>query len=114
MSYIPAAERPGHATQMLELTREECLDLLAAHTFGRLSVVMRNGSPVIRPVNYVFDRRTQSVVFRTAQGSKLHALLRAGKAAFEIDELDQAEGTGWSVIIEGVTVAVSVPSDIGR
>lgn len=100
--------------KMLELSREECLELLAAHDFGRLAVVMRSGSPVIRPVNYVFDRPTQSVVFRTAQGSKFHALLSAGKAAFEIDGFDEGKGTGWSVIIEGVTAQISVPNDIGR
>lgn len=99
---------------MLELSREECLDLLAAHRFGRLAVVMSNGAPVIRPVNYVFDRSSQSVVFRTARGSKLHALLHAAKAAFEIDGIDEATHTGWSVIIEGVTAEVSVPNDIGR
>ncbi len=99
---------------MLELSREECLDLLASHNFGRLAVVMTNGSPVIRPVNYVFDRRSQSVVFRTAPGSKFHALLHAAKAAFEIDGIDERTRTGWSVIIEGVTAQVTVPDDIGR
>jgi nitroimidazol reductase NimA-like FMN-containing flavoprotein (pyridoxamine 5'-phosphate oxidase superfamily) len=75
---------------------------------------MSNGAPVIRPVNYVFDPRSQSVVFRTAHGSKLHALLHAAKAAFEIDGIDEGAHTGWSVIIEGVTAEVSTPNDIGR
>lgn len=99
---------------MLELSREECLELLAANRFGRLAVMMRNGAPVIRPVNYVFDRSSQSVVFRTARGSKLHALLHAAKAAFEIDDIDESARTGWSVIIEGVTARVDRPFDIGR
>lgn len=99
---------------MTELSREECLDLLASHSFGRLVVVLGNGSPVIRPVNYVFDRRSQSVVFRSARGSKFHALLQAAKAAFEIDGIDDRTRTGWSVIIEGVTAEVTVPNGIGR
>jgi hypothetical protein len=98
---------------MLELSREECLELLAAHRFGRLAVVM-NGAPVIRPVNYVFDQASQSVVFRTARGSKFHALLHAAKASFEIDGIDEAARTGWSVVIQGVTAEVTVPNDIGR
>jgi uncharacterized protein len=107
--------RQGRGThRMVELSREECLDLLASHNFGRLAVVLHNSSPVIRPVNYVFDRRTQSVVFRTAGGSKLHALLQASKAAFEIDGIDASARTGWSVIIEGVIANVTVPADIGR
>lgn len=99
---------------MVELSREECLDLLASHHFGRLAVVMRNVTPIIRPVNYVFDPRSQSVVFRTARGSKFHALLQAAKAAFEIDGIDESTGTGWSVIIEGVTAEVGAPKDVGR
>lgn len=100
--------------QIVELSREECLELLASHHFGRLAVVLPNGSPVIRPVNYVFDPGFQSVVFRTGRGSKFHALLKASKAAFEIDGIDAETRTGWSVIIEGVTAEVKVPNDIGR
>jgi uncharacterized protein len=99
---------------MVELSREECLELLASHRFGRLAVILNNATPIIRPVNYVFDPRSQSVVFLTARGSKLHALLHAAKAAFEIDGVDETNRTGWSVIIEGVTAEVTVPRDIGR
>lgn len=98
---------------MLELARPECLELLAQTSFGRLAV---NGSrgPVIRPVNYVFDESSQSVVFRTALGSKFHALLKAAKAAFEIDGTDQDGRTGWSVIVVGVTEEVTNPAETRR
>jgi nitroimidazol reductase NimA-like FMN-containing flavoprotein (pyridoxamine 5'-phosphate oxidase superfamily) len=99
---------------MLVLAREECLELLAAHRFGRLAVVLQGGVPVIRPVNYVFDRQSQSVVFRSARGSKFHALVQAAHAAFEIDGIDEATRTGWSVIIQGVTARVTRPSDVSR
>jgi uncharacterized protein len=105
---------PRLDAEMLELSREGCLELLAAHRFGRLAVVMRNGAPVIRPVNYVFDPSLQSVVFRTARGSKFHALLDAAKAAFEVDGIDEAARTGWSVIIRGITAEVTSPNDIRR
>lgn len=75
---------------------------------------MSNGAPVIRPVNYVFDPSLQSVVFRTASGSKFHALLDAAKAAFEVDGIDEAARTGWSVIIRGITAEVTSPNDIRR
>lgn len=100
--------------EMLELSREECLQLLAAHSFGRLAVNMGEGAPVIRPVNYLFDKPSQSVVFRTAHGSKFHALLRAADAAFEIDEIDEASRTGWSVIIRGVTDELTDPNAVRR
>ena len=43
----PLRDEP--ASEMLVLTREECLALLASNSFGRLAVAM--DSPVIRPVN---------------------------------------------------------------
>ena len=100
-------------TEMVELSREDCLGLLSAHTVGRLAVVMSSRTPVIRPVNYAFDPASQSVVFRTGRGSKFHALVNAAKAAFEIDGIDETTQTGWSVI-EGVTAEVTAPSDIDR
>jgi nitroimidazol reductase NimA-like FMN-containing flavoprotein (pyridoxamine 5'-phosphate oxidase superfamily) len=102
------------ATEMLELSREECLRLVASHHFGRLAVNMGEGPPVIRPVNYLFDERSQSVVFRTAPGSKFHALLHSAHAAFEIDGIDESSRTGWSVIIRGVTNEVTNLSEVRR
>ena len=99
---------------MLELSREECLDLLASHQFGRLAVCTGSGPPLIRPVNYRFDDPSQSVVFRTAPGSKFHALLGSTQAAFEIDGIDDRSHTGWSVIIHGVTDEVASRSEIRR
>jgi nitroimidazol reductase NimA-like FMN-containing flavoprotein (pyridoxamine 5'-phosphate oxidase superfamily) len=99
------------ATEMLKLSREECLQLLKEHSFGRLAVNMGSGPPVIRPVNYLFDEPLQSVVFRTASGSKFHALLRSTHAAFEIDGIDETSCTGWSVIIHGVTDVLTSASD---
>lgn len=99
---------------MLELSREECLELLAAHSFGRLAVAGGGEAPVIRPVNYVFDERSQSVAFRTAAGSKLHALVSAADAAFEIDSVEEQTRSGWSVIISGVTEEVSEAADLRR
>jgi nitroimidazol reductase NimA-like FMN-containing flavoprotein (pyridoxamine 5'-phosphate oxidase superfamily) len=101
-------------TEMLELSREECLALLGANSFGRLAVNIGEGAPVVRPVNYMFDEPSQSVVFRTAPGSKLHAVLRSTDAAFEIDAVDVRGGTGWSVIIRGVTEVVTSPTEVRR
>lgn len=99
---------------MLEITRGECLDLLASHRFGRLAVCTGSGPPLIRPVNYRFDGPSQSVVFRTARGSKFRALIRSTQAAFEIDGIEPRSHTGWSVIIQGVTEEVTRPGDIRR
>lgn len=102
------------AAAMVNLPREECLRLLAAQGFGRLAVAAAAGAPVIRPVNYIFDERSQSVMFRTSDGSKLHALLKAGEAAFEIDGIDEGSRTGWSVIVRGYAERVTNPMEVRR
>ena len=106
----PLPEEP--TSEMVVLPREDCLRLLASNSFGRLAVAM--DSPVIRPVNYVFDERSQSVVFRTAAGSKFHAMLVNGNAAFEIDGVDPDSRTGWSVIIVGMTEEITSASELRR
>lgn len=97
-----------------ELSREECLDLLAMHGLGRVAVSFGDGPPIIRPVNYTFDHTTQSVVIRTARGSKFHALLRESHASFEIDGVDERSRTGWSVIIRGITEEIVDGRDLRR
>ena len=98
-----------------ELTRAECLHLLATGSIGRVAVTIGAPSrPVIRPVNYVFDTVSQSVVFRSTPGSKLYALLHSTTACFEADDIDVAARTGWSVIIQGVTEPVRDATELRR
>lgn len=105
----------GHpASNIEELSREECLRLLRATSFGRLAVSLADRAPLIRPVNYLFDEPSQSVVFRTAAGSKFGALVRARRASFEIDGIDHGERSGWSVIIAGATEEVVSRAEIDR
>lgn len=100
--------------EMRELEREECLELLRRSSFGRLAVDAGGPAPAIRPVNYVFDEESQSVLFRTDYGSKLHALLLKEEAAFEIDEVDPVRRTGWSVVVVGTAEQVSNPFELRR
>jgi uncharacterized protein len=99
---------------LVELPRAECLRLLSVHRFGRVGVSLGNAPPLIRPVNYAFDGPSQTVVFRTAAGSKFHALVRSADAVFEIDDIDEATRTGWSVIIRGMTREVIDPLQTRR
>lgn len=77
--------------------RDDCLRLLAEDNVGRLAVIA-GGSPHIFPVNYALDG--ESIVFRTDEGTKLHAQGR-GRACFEIDEIDRERHSGWSVVASG-------------
>ena len=76
---------------------DECRRLLGTDEVGRLAVI-DGGSPAIFPVNYVVDG--DSVVFRTATGTKLDAGTRH-PVAFEIDDFDRESRTGWSVVVSG-------------
>jgi len=75
----------------------ECLELLATEEVGRLGVV-EGGRPEIFPINFVVDGN--GILFRTATGTKLDAAL-GGAVAFEVDHLDRATRSGWSVVIHG-------------
>ena len=70
--------------------------------------------PVIRPVNYVYDDRTRSVIFRSARGTKLTALLLAQRAAFEIDGVEPSGDVGWSVIVSGRVQEINHPAELAR
>jgi nitroimidazol reductase NimA-like FMN-containing flavoprotein (pyridoxamine 5'-phosphate oxidase superfamily) len=102
------------ATQVVELDRGECLRLLAATSLGRLAVNVEGWPPVIRPVNYVFDQSSQSVVFRSARGSKLTALLLSTEAAFEIDGIEPDAHSGWSVIVIGTAEEITQAAEVHR
>jgi len=90
---------------MLEqLSEEESLRLAAGAVVGRIGFTGRYG-PVVLPVN--FKLVGGAVVFRTDGASSLDEDLRTGitdaeyRVAFEIDEIDEMERTGWSVMIQG-------------
>ena len=100
--------------EFLDIDRDGCMGMLAAASGGVGRIALSVSPPMIRPVNYAFDDRTQSVVFRSALGSKLLEGLSAQTAAFEIDGTDPVERTGWSVIVEGDAEEVSEPGEIDR
>jgi nitroimidazol reductase NimA-like FMN-containing flavoprotein (pyridoxamine 5'-phosphate oxidase superfamily) len=111
----PGTDGWPHSPQLVALARSECLTLLAARSFGRVIVTTGDEHrPLIRPVSYRFDHASQSVAFRTASGTKLHALLRSASACFEIDEIDAEARAGWSVIVYGITERVVHPTEILR
>ena len=95
---------PAQTAARLEtLTVEECLRLLESQAVGRLGFV-DDGRPQVLPVNYRFHEG--AVVFRTTHGRLLDAI-HLSAAAFEIDEIDNARHTGWSVVVHGRAEEVS-------
>ncbi len=91
------------------LAREECLALLKSTPLGRI-VFTDQALPAVQPVNYALDG--EDVIIRTSPGSKLAAALRQTVVAFEIDDYDVAERTGWSVVLIGRAGRVSDPAEL--
>jgi len=75
-----------------------CWRLVGGEEVGRLAVSV-DRRPDIFPVNYAVDEAT--IVFRTAEGTKLSAVFVDSAVAFEVDGYDAATGTAWSVVIKG-------------
>jgi len=99
-----ATEMNAPATRFEELDRGTCLELLGGKSVGRLAVTRPGRPPHLVPVNYTLLRG--SVVFRTPPGTKL-TLLVTEPVSFEVDEWDPVDGTGWSVVVEGLAYEAS-------
>lgn len=81
------------------LDRDECLRLLSEGSVGRLAYIARAGVPDIVPVNYTMT--DDRLLIRSGSGPKLQAAERNDIVAFEVDEVDEATRSGWSVVVTG-------------
>jgi len=77
--------------------RDECVRLLGTEEVGRIGFANR-GQVDVLPVNYALDG--DAVVFATAPGSKLWAA-ENGSVTFEVDHVEEATRSGWSVVVHG-------------
>ncbi|MER7506087.1 pyridoxamine 5'-phosphate oxidase family protein [Nonomuraea pusilla] len=102
---------PLDSSGLKVLTREECLRLLSSAAIGRI-VFTDRALPAVQPVNFCLDG--DSIVIRTAAGSKLAAATRQAVVAFEADEFDRETRTGWSVTAVGHARAVQDPDEVAR
>jgi nucleotide-binding universal stress UspA family protein len=94
-----ATDGTGGSPRVLEvIPEEECLALLAGQEVGRLALV-RDGAPVVIPVDYTLDDRT--VVVRTDPGTILD-WAALGRVAVEVDVIDPDSHEGWNVLVQGV------------
>jgi nitroimidazol reductase NimA-like FMN-containing flavoprotein (pyridoxamine 5'-phosphate oxidase superfamily) len=91
-------------TESHELDLAECLRLLKAGVFGRVAFNAPTG-PYIIPVNYAVAN--DRVVFRTTPYTLLGNYARDSQMAFEIDQVDYENATGWSVLVRGRGEAIT-------
>ena len=88
------------------LSEEECLELLQLSHLGRIALCL-GALPAIFPVNYfILDGR---ILFRTQEGTKLRAATHNTVVAFEVDVVDEAMESGWSVLAVGQATEVDEP-----
>jgi nitroimidazol reductase NimA-like FMN-containing flavoprotein (pyridoxamine 5'-phosphate oxidase superfamily) len=78
------------------LSEDESWKRLGGVALGRLVTTFAR-EPEIFPVNYAVQGRT--VLFRTAEGTKLFSAVASNTVLFEADDHNVAEG--WSVIVRG-------------
>lgn len=78
------------------LPESECWKHLSSVSLGRL-VTSVDGDPAIFPVNFAVQNR--SILFRTAEGTKLVSAAINSTVLFEAD--DHTVTDGWSVIVKG-------------
>jgi len=79
------------------LSEDESWNLLSSVALGRYVTSLGSGRLEIFPVNFVVQKRT--VLFRTAEGTKLFGAVAHNQVLFEADN-HKVDG-GWSVIVRG-------------
>lgn len=95
---------------LVELTVDECLALLARHTYGRLALQTRAGLRII-PLNYALDH-DDTIVFRTLPDGVVAASADGAEVAFEVDQVDEDAHAGWSVEAVGTCERMEDPGDL--
>ncbi len=99
-----------------ELSEDACWARLRTGEVARLAVIVED-HPEIFPINYVVDHGT--LVFRTAEGTKVHAALAASPVAVEVDGVDppgEDSGTpaphAWSVVLKGTAEQITATDEL--
>jgi nitroimidazol reductase NimA-like FMN-containing flavoprotein (pyridoxamine 5'-phosphate oxidase superfamily) len=79
---------------------------------GRI-VHTRQALPAVLPVNFTLDD-DGAVLLRTSAASELARAVDGVVVAFEVDEVDGADHSGWSVVVTGPAMVVTDPVEHER
>jgi uncharacterized protein len=101
----------GSTSDFRAMTPARCQELLESQTVGRIAWQAADG-PQILPVTYAWHEGT--IIFRTSPYGVLSELIRPTEVALEIDELDQKNRGGWSVVVQGRAQGVAEPDQLVR
>lgn len=94
---------------VIALDESACWERLAGQQLGRIVTGVGDAIDIF-PVNFIVDER--SILFRTAEGSKLFALTVDDRVLFEVD--DHTDTDAWSVIVRGRAHRLDSSADVAR
>lgn len=86
-----------------EVPLDECMQLVASLSVGRIAVAAAGDAPLVVPVTYVVHEGT--VVFRTGPTTEVARLL-GNPVSFQVDVIDSFHRSGWSVLIRGTAAEI--------
>jgi hypothetical protein len=98
--------QPGGARRLVDLPVRECWRLVASRPVGRLAWCTPHG-PTLVPVTFTVsppsgpDEASGVVHVRTSAYSAVVRECDDSTVAFEVDEIDEAARSGWSVLLRG-------------
>ena len=101
----------GSIDEFKPISPSRCQELLESQSIGRIAWQAADG-PQILPVTYAYHEGT--IIFRTSPYGVLSELVRPTDVAMEIDELDQQNRQGWSVVVQGRAQGVAEPDQLVR
>jgi nitroimidazol reductase NimA-like FMN-containing flavoprotein (pyridoxamine 5'-phosphate oxidase superfamily) len=90
------------------LSQQECLTLLAASDVGRVAFSY-HALPAIVPVTFAVN--DDEIVIRTSPGSRLAMAGEGSVVSFEVDEVEPALRSGWSVVVTGLAHEITDPQE---
>jgi hypothetical protein len=93
------------------LSRAEAVALLETQEVGRL-VYTRRALPAVIPVNYAV--RGGAILIWTGSTSSLGQAVRGSVVAFQVDELDRVEHSGWSVTVTAPAQLVTDEAELAK
>ena len=109
---LPPGRQPPEQRPVLEtLSEAECRDYLGTGGVGRFLFTQTRG-PVAVPVNFRLVGGV--VVFRTLPGTGQDAGAAQQHVSFEVDQVVETVGVGWSVLLSGHAHVVTDPDELAE
>lgn len=102
--------RIGAGQRLTQLDVAECVRLISPGGVGRIAYAGPDGLEVV-PLNFVMIGG--EILFRTRPGGVL-SRLAGERVAFEVDRIDDAVASGWSVLLRGVLTRVADRALVSR